>query len=235
MTFHPQKCTTIHISKKHKPTICDYHLHGHTLESVPGGKYLGLYISKDLSWREHIIQTKAFRSVGFLRRNLRSCPQEVKSQAYTTLVRPVLEYASAVWDPYQYQQIQQLENVQRQAARFAMGDFFSREPGCVTKMTQLLGWEPLEHRRARNRVIMFYKIINHIVEVPVHHLLSHHNTRTRGSVSNNIRQIRTRLDCFIPATIISWNNIPPDFRASPSVEHFRHAIQDVSVSTLLHI
>ena len=98
MAFHPQKCTTIHISKKRKPTICDYHLHGHTLESVPGGKYLGLYISKDLSWREHINQTtaKASRSVGFLRRNLRSCPQEVKSQAYTTLVRPVLEYASAV-------------------------------------------------------------------------------------------------------------------------------------------
>ncbi|CAG2232231.1 unnamed protein product [Mytilus edulis] len=100
-------------------------------------------------------------------------------------------------------------------------------------MTQQLGWEPLEHRRARSRVIMFYKIINHIVEVPVHHLLSHHDTRTRGSMSNNIRQIRTRLDCFkysfIPATIISWNNIPPDIRASPSVEHFRHAIQDIQV------
>ncbi|XP_063446774.1 uncharacterized protein LOC134726303 [Mytilus trossulus] len=75
----------------------------------------------------HINQTtaKASRSVGFLRRNLRSCPQEVKSQAYTTLMRPVFEYASAVWDPYQHQQIQQMENVQRQAARFAMGDFFS--------------------------------------------------------------------------------------------------------------
>ncbi|CAG2187545.1 unnamed protein product [Mytilus edulis] len=68
--------------------------------------------------------------------------------------------------------------------------FFSMEPNCVTKMTQQLGWEPLEHRRARSRVIMFYKIINYIVEVPVHHLLSHHDTRTRGSVSNNIRQIR---------------------------------------------
>ncbi|CAC5398883.1 unnamed protein product [Mytilus coruscus] len=75
-------------------------------------------------------------------------------------------------------------------------------------------------------------------EVPVHHLLIHHNTRTRGSVSNNIRQIRAKLYCFknsfITATVISWNNNPPDIRASPSVEHFRHAIQDVSVTTPQH-
>ncbi|VDI84140.1 Hypothetical predicted protein [Mytilus galloprovincialis] len=121
----------------------------------------------------------------------------------TTLVRPVIDYTSTVWDPYQHQQIQQ---------QICKGNFFSMEPNCVTKMTQQLGREPLEHRRARDRVNMFYKIISYIVEVPVHHLLILHNTRTRGSMSNNIRQIRIQQDCFkysfIPATIISWNNIP---------------------------
>jgi hypothetical protein len=53
---------------------------------------------------------------------LRGCPQDVKSQAYTTLVRPVLEYASTVWDPYTLQHIYALERVQRQAARFVTGD-----------------------------------------------------------------------------------------------------------------
>ena len=240
MAFHRQKCTTIHISKKRNPVHTDYHLHGHILESVPGGKYLGVYISRDLSWRDHInqITAKATRSVGFLRRNLRNCPQDVKSQAYTTLVRPGLEYASSVWDPYQQQQIKQLENVQRQAARFVTGDYFSRNPGCVSSMIQQLGWETLEHRRARNRAIMFYKIVNKIVVVPVHHLLVVQNTRTRASSANNIRQISTKLDCykysFIPATIVSWNTIPPDIRTSPSVDLFRHALLKVSVSKLLH-
>jgi hypothetical protein len=49
MTFHPEKCTTIHITKKKRPVKVDYLLHGHTLENVPGGKYLGVYISQDLS------------------------------------------------------------------------------------------------------------------------------------------------------------------------------------------
>ena len=43
--------------------------------------------------------TKANRTLGFLRRNLYSCPQEVKEAAYKGLVRPVLDYGSSVWDP----------------------------------------------------------------------------------------------------------------------------------------
>lgn len=98
MAFHPQKCTTIHISRKRHPIKASYHLHGHTLEEVPSGKYLGVTISEDLSWREHINATsaKAIRSVGFLRRNLRNCQKSIRSQAFTTLVRPVLEYVGSL-------------------------------------------------------------------------------------------------------------------------------------------
>ena len=119
MMFHPEKCTTIHISKKRMPVRTGYQFLGHTLESVPGGKYLGVHISKDLFWSSHIQQTtaKVSRSVGFLRRNLRGFPNDVQAQAYTTLVRPVLENVSSVLDPYTIQQINALERVQRQAAR----------------------------------------------------------------------------------------------------------------------
>ena len=40
----------------------------------------------------HHICTKANRTLGFLRRNLFSCPRAVKEAAYKGLVRPVLEY-----------------------------------------------------------------------------------------------------------------------------------------------
>jgi hypothetical protein len=49
MMFHPEKCTTIHISKKRNPIHAGDKLHGHTLESVPGSKYLGVHVNKDLS------------------------------------------------------------------------------------------------------------------------------------------------------------------------------------------
>jgi hypothetical protein len=47
--FHPEKCTTIHISKKRNLIHTGYKLHGHTLESVPGSKYLGVHVNKDPS------------------------------------------------------------------------------------------------------------------------------------------------------------------------------------------
>ena len=101
--------------KSTNPIHTGYKLHGHTLESVPGGKYLGVHVNKDLSWNDHIQQTSAKA-------------WDVKAQAYTTLVRP--EYASTVWDPYTLQQIYALEWVQRQAARFVTGDYSSRPRIC---------------------------------------------------------------------------------------------------------
>ena len=59
-------------------------------------KYLGVTVSKDLKWNTHVsnVCTKANRTLGFLRHNLSSCPQDVKETAYKGLVRPILEYAS---------------------------------------------------------------------------------------------------------------------------------------------
>ena len=65
-------------------------------------KYLGVKITNDLKWNTHIsnICTKANRTLGFLRRTLFSCPQNVKEAAYKGMVRPILEYGSSVWDPH---------------------------------------------------------------------------------------------------------------------------------------
>ena len=57
--------------------------------------------------------SKANRTLGFLRRNLFSCLQDVKETAYKTLVRPILEYGSTVWDPHCNGLNDELGNVQK--------------------------------------------------------------------------------------------------------------------------
>ena len=76
-----------------------YSLEGIVLENVDSIKYLGVKITIDLKWNTHITKN-SFCTIGFLRRNLFSCPQDVKEAAYKGLVRPVLEYGSSVWDPH---------------------------------------------------------------------------------------------------------------------------------------
>jgi hypothetical protein len=63
--------------------------------------------------------TPEVTSTAFLRRNLSSCPANIRTKCYTTFVRPQLEYASSVWAPHTQSNINKLESVQRRAARFA--------------------------------------------------------------------------------------------------------------------
>ena len=80
--------------------------------------------------------------LGLLRRVLSDCSTDVKLKAYTTLVRPQLEYARSGWNPYTKQNIHQIELVQQRAARFVFRDDsnFSH----VTPMLKQLGWDTLK-------------------------------------------------------------------------------------------
>ena len=81
---------------------------------------------------------------------LKDCTKPVKSAAYTSIVRPTMEYASRVWDPTNREKISNLEKVQKRAARFVFNTYTDRTPGCVTKMVESLKWmkwEKLEGER----------------------------------------------------------------------------------------
>ena len=101
MRFQPVKCNMMQLTNKTLNKIqASYTLEGTVLENVDNIKYLGVTITNDLKWNTHISNscTKANRTLGFLRRTLFSCPQNVKEAAYKGMVRPILEYGSSVWD-----------------------------------------------------------------------------------------------------------------------------------------
>ena len=99
----------------------------------------------------------ALRSVGFLRRNFSACSANAKTTIYTTMVRPVLEYASTVWDPVLKSDSQKLEKFQRSAARYIFNNY-KRTPGTVTGLLDKLQWDSLEECRLVHRLTMLYKI-----------------------------------------------------------------------------
>jgi hypothetical protein len=83
--------------------------------------FWGITLQSDLKWTQHIndIVANANKSLGFLKRNLKTSNTNIKSQAYLSLVRPKLEYACSVWDPHTAEHCNKIEMVQRQAARYA--------------------------------------------------------------------------------------------------------------------
>ena len=140
--------------------------------SVESIKYLGVTITSDLRWNTHVskVCTKANTTLGFLRRNLYSFPQEVKEAAYKGLVRPVLDYGSSVWDPQGVVLQEELESVQKRAARFVTGNY-NYETGSMTGILGLLKWESLKKRRKDNRLIWLYKGLKGKASVPTDDLI----------------------------------------------------------------
>ena len=72
--------------------------------------------------------------LGLIKRNLWNCPQNVKEIAYKTLVRPKPLYACTAWDPYFKKDVEAIERVQRNAARFCTGQY--DQTASVTSMLQ---------------------------------------------------------------------------------------------------
>ena len=92
--FQHQECFAIHVTRKRIFTTTKYRLCGKELEKVDHHPYLGVEMSKDLKWNQHVhnISCKANRMLGLLRRNLYKCQPSLKEIAYKTLVRPKVEY-----------------------------------------------------------------------------------------------------------------------------------------------
>ena len=74
MKFNVSKCHSMRVTRLHPSRHIEfnYTLHQQTLEQVPSAKYLGLTITDDPDWGQHIseITCKATKTLGFLRRNL---------------------------------------------------------------------------------------------------------------------------------------------------------------------
>ena len=215
MRFQPVKCNMIQLTRKRiKKIHASYTLEGTDLENVENIKYLGVTITSDLRWNTHVsnVCTKANRTLGFLRRNLYSCPQEVKEAAYTGLVRPVLDYGSSVWDPPGVVLQEELESVQKRAARFVTGNY-NYETGSMTGILGQLKWESLKKRRKDNRLILLYKGLKGKASIPTDDLIPKTRCcRNQHSVAFQTPIANTDVykGSFFPQTIRDWE-CPPRF------------------------
>ena len=164
------------------------------------------------------ICTKANRNLGFLRRNLYSCPQEVKEAAYEGLVRPVLEYSGSVWDPSGVGLQNELEKVQNRVAtcRFVTGnDNF--ETGSMTGILEHLKWESFKKQRRDSRFILLYKGLKGKASIPTDDLIPLvRRYRNDHSMAYQVPIANTDIyKCSLfPRAIRDWNALPDSLISS---------------------
>ena len=159
--------------------------------------------------------------------------QSVKEKLYNSLVRPHVEYASAVWSPHEVKPIHQLEMVQRRAARWTLNRHHNTSS--VKGMLEDLQWRTLEQRRTDCRLVLLLQIIHGLVQIPpTNYLQPSLNTTSRKNHNYTYQQCSTRTNyfkySFFPYTTVLWNNLTYQLVNSPSVISFK-----AQVSKLQHI
>jgi len=126
--------------------------------------------------------------------------KNTKNLAYTSLVRPILEYGAACWDPYRECQISALDLVQNKAAKFAHHSGGS-------------DWESLAQRRKIARMCALYKAYSgERAWKAIRDRLQAPSYLSRVDHYWKIRARKQRTDSgkysFVNRTITDWNKLP---------------------------
>jgi len=197
------------------------------MEEVETFKYLGLLISSDLSWNDHIdsVCSKAKRILGLLyRRYYNLVDDAIIKQLYIALVRPHMEYACVVWDPYTHKNIKSLEQVQAFACKLAS----RRWDAGYEELLELLSIPSLQERRIHLKLGLLYKIIHSLCYFPENIFEFRPNHHTRSTNPLTLKQPFARTNAFyysfVPHTISLWNSLSYSQVTATSLASFKQLI-----------
>ncbi|KAJ3646959.1 hypothetical protein Zmor_024514 [Zophobas morio] len=214
------KCNVLYIGNKNPRMPC--YMNGEQLVSSDCCRDLGVLVTCDLSWSQHIahVSKKANSTLFLLRRAFQKSSPIVFAKLYKTFVRPLLEFANSVWSPILQKDILLLESVQRRATRIPFGRVRPQYHERLAIMKILT----LSNRRVRGDLITTFQAMSN-KSSPIHKLfiLSAH-TLTRGhSFKLAKEKFKTTVRQHFLSTRVfqQWNSLPEEIVSSQSTMAFK--------------
>ncbi|KAL1448645.1 hypothetical protein WDU94_000547 [Cyamophila willieti] len=173
LSFHPDKCEVMSISRNKEPLSYEYKIGNVTLNRVSVKKDLGVQFQENLKFEKHMenIISSASRTLGLLIRHSQYFTDEdTITTLYTALVRSKLEYAAVIWDPSTQYHSQNIERVQAKFVRFLfkkLNGFYPTYPNAISysALMEHLNIGTLNARRKFQKIILIYNIFNNNISV----------------------------------------------------------------------
>ena len=147
---------------------------------------------------------------------------------YKSLIRPILEYATPVWNPYLKKDIErkEIEHVQRKITKRISG----LDQLTYIERLQSLHLPKLDTRRTYFELLECYKIVHKITRCECVAFLSLSELRTRGyhyklkAVSPPAR-LDVRRHFFLDRTVSQWNALPAEIVQQESYSRFKSLLR----------
>ena len=220
LRFNTEKCKVLHLLANNNPQI-DYILDDNILQVVESEKDLGLTVSCDLKWDEHIKNSlcKANRMIAWISRNVICKGKEVMKNIYTCLIRPHIEYCVQLWSPVvghgNWDIIYKLEKVQQKFTNLI------NDIGTLTYGARLaaLDLTTLAERRIRGDLIETFKIVRNLVNYGQNIFVL---SRSGLKILSKGLNVSTHRKHFLSERIIQYWNVLPNFvKQSNNVKCFK--------------
>ena len=228
--LNPNKTEAILFSLKNDQTLPKLVFNETEISFVDHHKHLGLTLSSNGQWSNHIenIIISSSKVLNIMRKLKFQLTRQALNQLYVSYIRPLLEYASIVWDGCTNKDAETLEKLQNEAARIVTG--LTRSVS-IDKLYNECCWEPLANRRERQKLCFMYKATHDVLPTYINDLIPH--TIADSTVyllrnRNNLTTIQTRTTIFqkscIPSSINLWNSTNTDIRGCTSLNSFKNAL-----------
>ena len=137
-----------------------------------------------------------------------------------------MDYGAAVWDPYHKKDINQLERVQRRAARFICNDY-GRESSATTMLSKL-DLKPLCNRRQDQRLSLLHKIVYEQIAIPSQQFVEFKTRQSRHTHTMQLKQQFCHTEIFKhsfgPRTVRDWNALPYSIVTYSKHHEFKNAL-----------
>ena len=223
LTPNYSKTQLLPITRSRKAPTLNIYINGERIQPCESVKYLGVTISANLSWSQHIALTcrKAKQHLGLIHRKLHQSPDLIRHQIYRAAVLPKLEYCASVWDPHHLKDNNAIENVQKFAARVITHEWKSDYPSLCSK----LNWQTLTIRRKIQKLKVCYNILNNLSIIPATSFTPHPHPSPRHPHSKVLfipyTSTYAHKFSFFVDVIPLWNSLPLYVVNSPSASSFK--------------
>ena len=181
-------------------------------------KFLGLILSCNLSWSSHInsVVKRAKRIIGLLYHQFYSLSfSKTLLSLYSTIVHPILEYGSAIWDPPSVSLSSSIESVQYFALKMIQISWSTSYADLVSS----LKLHTLQHRHLQSKLLTF-KFNNgflHSVLHPALHPPSPPMSLRHFCPDDFVVHTSAYFHSFLPSTVRLWNSLPTTVKGSHSI------------------
>ena len=246
MTFHSEKCKVLPVTNKCLNHVLPFHdhiyeLNGNLLDYVQNEKDLGVVTNRQLTWNLHceMLVIKANKQFGMLRRTCYfMADKKQRCILYISLIRSIFEHCCQIWAPQDNKSLDAIIALQKRGVKWILKEQHMSYSDQIFLIKQKnLDILPVENKFLFSDLVLFYKIINKLVNIDlpnyvirIEPYMIKQVTRDTNESAKSIDKLKYKC-CIAPKvdsfkksyfyrTVVQWNLLPLNVRTIENIDKF---------------